>query len=221
VTLRVAIADDQELVRTGFAMILGSDPDIDVVGQAPNGRDALDVCRRMRPDVALMDVRMPEMDGITATRELLADDDVATRVMILTTFDLDEYVYDAISAGASGFLLKDTPADELIRAVKVVASGEALLAPTVTRRLIERFATEAATYTAAPGIDDLTEREMEVLSLLARGRSNQEIAAVLFVGETTVKTHVSRILMKLDVRDRVQAVISAYECGLVRPGRDD
>ena len=220
-TLRIAIADDQELVRTGFAMILGSEPDIDVVGQAPNGRDAVDLCRRLRPDVVLMDVRMPEMDGIAATRLLLADGDVPTRVMILTTFDLDEYVFDAISAGASGFLLKDTPADDLIRAVKILASGEALLAPGVTRRLIERFAADTTTYTATPGLDELTDREMDVLALLARGHSNQEIAGVLFLGETTVKTHVSRILMKLDVRDRVQAVIAAYESGLVRPGRVD
>ncbi len=217
-TCRVAIADDQELVRTGFAMILRSDPEIEVVGEAPNGRAAVALCRAARPDVVLMDVRMPELDGITATRELLGPGDVATRVVILTTFDLDEYVYDAISAGASGFLLKDTPADDLIRAVKIVANGEALLAPSVTRRLIERFATEASSYASAPGLDDLTEREMEVLTLMARGRSNQEIAAELFLGETTIKTHVSRVLMKLDVRDRVQAVIAAYESGLVRPG---
>ena len=217
-TWRVAIADDQELVRTGFAMILGSDPEIEVVGEAPDGRAAVDLCRTMRPDVALMDVRMPQMDGITATRELLGPGDVATRIVILTTFDLDEYVYDAISAGASGFLLKDTPADDLIRAVKIVANGEALLAPSVTRRLIERFATEASSYAPAPGLDDLTERELDVLTLMARGRSNQEIAAELFLGETTIKTHVSRVLMKLNVRDRVQAVIAAYESGLIRPG---
>jgi DNA-binding NarL/FixJ family response regulator len=218
--LRVGIADDQELVRTGFAMILGSDDEIEIVGQADNGRTAIDLCRRHRPDVVLMDIRMPEMDGIEATRILLADDDVSTRVLILTTFDLDDYVYDAIRAGASGFLLKDTPADDLIRAVKVVGDGDALLSPSVTRRLIEEFAAESTTYTDAAGLEQLTERETEVLALMARGRSNQEIAAELFLGETTVKTHVSRVLTKLEVRDRVQAVITAYEAGLVRPGRN-
>ena len=219
-TLRVCIADDQELVRAGFAMILGSDPELEVVCQAANGREAVEVCRKTRPDVVLMDIRMPEMDGIEATRLLLERDDVDTRVLILTTFDLDEYVYDAIRAGASGFLLKDTPADELIRAVKVVADGEALLAPSVTRRLIQEFADGAATYTPAPGFDQLTERETEVLALVARGRSNQEIAAELYLGATTVKTHVSRILTKLGVRDRVQAVIAAYESGLIRSGQE-
>lgn len=217
-TLRVAIADDQELVRTGFAMILGSEADIEVVGGASNGREAIALCHRTRPDVVLMDIRMPEMDGIAATRELLAGDS-PTRVLILTTFDLDEYVYDAVAAGASGFLLKDTPADDLVKAVRIVASGDALLAPSVTRRLIERFTNESNSYAPTPGLDDLTERETEVLALMARGHSNQEIAANLFLGETTVKTHVSRVLMKLGVRDRVQAVIVAYESGLVRPGR--
>ena len=163
---------------------------------------------------------MPEMDGIDATRNLLATDDVSTRVLILTTFDLDEYVYDAIQAGASGFLLKDTPADDLIKAVKVVAAGDALSSPSVTRRLIERFASESNSYVTPPGLDALTDREMEVLVLMARGRSNQEIAGELYLGETTVKTHVSRVLMKLDVRDRVQAVIAAYESGIIRPGHD-
>jgi DNA-binding NarL/FixJ family response regulator len=220
-SLRVAIADDQELVRTGFALILGAEADIEVVGGAANGREAVALCRRTRPDVVLMDIRMPEMDGITATRELLDGDDGRTRVLILTTFDLDEYVYDAVAAGASGFLLKDTPADDLVKAVRVVASGDALLAPSVTRRLIERFTSEATSYVSTPGLDELTERETEVLALMARGRSNQEIATGLFLGETTVKTHVSRVLMKLGVRDRVQAVIAAYEAGLVRPGRSD
>ena len=218
--LRVGIADDQELVRTGFAMILGSDDEIEIVGQADNGRTAIDLCRRLRPDVMLMDIRMPEMDGIEATRTLLAGDDTPTRVLILTTFDLDDYVYDAIRAGASGFLVKDTPADDLIRAVKVVAQGDALLSPSVTRRLIQEFAAESNTYTSSSGLDQLTTRETEVLALMARGRSNQEIAAELFLGETTVKTHVSRVLTKLEVRDRVQAVIAAYESGLVRPGRN-
>ena len=218
--LRIAVADDQELVRTGFAMILGSDEDIEGVGQAENGRRAVDLCRRLRPDVVLMDIRMPEMDGIEATRTLLADTGASTRVLILTTFDLDDYVYDAIRAGASGFLLKDTPADDLIRAVKVVGAGDALLSPSVTRRLIEEFAAESTAYTPSAGLDQLTERETEVLALMARGRSNQEIAAELYLGETTVKTHVSRVLTKLEVRDRVQAVIAAYEAGLVRPGRN-
>ncbi|MFW2336194.1 response regulator [Ilumatobacter sp.] len=217
--LRVAVADDQELVRTGFAMILGSDEEIEIVGQAENGRTAVELCRRLRPDVVLMDIRMPEMDGIEATRNLLADGDSTTRVLILTTFDLDDYVYDAIRSGASGFLLKDTPADDLIRAVKVVGAGDALLSPSITRRLIEEFAAESTTYTVSAGLEQLTERETEVLALMARGRSNQEIAAELYLGETTVKTHVSRVLTKLEVRDRVQAVIAAYEAGLVRPGR--
>ena len=220
-TIRVAIADDQELVRTGFALILDSEPDIEVVGGAANGREAVTMCRSTRPDVVLMDIRMPEMDGIAATRELLDDDACPTRVLILTTFDLDEYVYDAVTAGASGFLLKDTPADDLVKAVRVVASGDALLAPSVTRRLIERFTSETNSYASTPGLDDLTERETEVLALMARGHSNQEIATALFLGETTVKTHVSRVLMKLGVRDRVQAVIAAYESGLVRPGHGD
>jgi len=219
-TLRVVVADDQELVRTGFAMILGSDDDLEIVGHADNGRSAVELCRRVRPDVVLMDIRMPEMDGIEATRILLADDDAQTRVLILTTFDLDDYVYDAIRAGASGFLLKDTPADELIRAVKVVGAGDALLSPSVTRRLIEEFAAESTNYAESAGLDQLTERETEVLALMARGRSNQEIAAELYLGETTVKTHVSRVLTKLGVRDRVQAVIAAYEAGVVRPGRN-
>jgi DNA-binding NarL/FixJ family response regulator len=218
--LRVAIVDDQELVRTGFAMILGSEPDIEVVGQAGNGRDAIELCRRTRPDVVLMDIRMPEMDGIEATRQIVGEAGCGTRVLMLTTFDLDDYVYSAIKAGASGFLLKDTPADDLVRAVRVVAAGDALLAPSVTRRLITEFAAESSSYSPAPGLGDLTDRETEVLELLARGRSNQEIAAELFLGETTVKTHVSRVLTKLDVRDRVQAVILAYESGLIRPGRE-
>lgn len=216
--LRVAIADDQELVRTGFAMILGSDPNIEVVGQAADGREAVELARRVRPDVMLMDIRMPELDGIEATRLLSADDAPSTRVLILTTFDLDEYVYGAIHAGASGFLLKDTPADELISAVGVIAAGDALLAPSVTRRLIDEFASGSTGFEAMPGLDTLTDRESEVLALIARGLSNQEIAAELFLGETTVKTHVSRVLAKLDVRDRVQAVITAYEAGVVRPG---
>jgi DNA-binding NarL/FixJ family response regulator len=217
--LRVAVVDDQALVRTGFSLILGSEPDIEVVCEASNGREAVELCRRSRPDVVLMDIRMPDLDGIEATRLITADPANLTRVLILTTFDIDEYVYDAIRAGASGFLLKDTPPDDLIRAIRVLAAGEALLAPSVTRRLIEQFVAGATEFAATPELAELTERETEVLQLMARGLSNQEIATDLYLGETTVKTHVSRILMKLRVRDRVQAVIKAYESGLVRPGQ--
>ena len=192
-TLRVCVCDDQELVRTGFAMILGSEDDIEVVGEAADGREAIELCRRTRPDVALMDIRMPELDGIEATKSIVALTEVPTRVLMLTTFDLDEYVYDAIRAGASGFLLKDTPADDLVRAVRVVAGGDALLAPSVTARLIAEFAAETGSYHRASGLDELTDRETEVLALMARGLSNQEIAKELFLGETTVKTHVSRV----------------------------
>lgn len=219
--LRVGVVDDQALVRTGFSMIVDSEPDMEVACEASNGREAIELCRRHRPDVVLMDIRMPELDGIEATRTICADPENRTRVLILTTFDLDEYVYEAIRAGASGFLLKDTPPDDLIDAIRVLAAGDALLAPSITRRLIEEFVTGTGAYTAAPGLDDLTERETEVLRLMARGCSNHEIAERLFLGETTVKTHVSRVLMKLGVRDRVQAVITAYESGLVRPGRPD
>lgn len=216
--LRVAVVDDQALVRTGFSLILGSEPDIEVVCEASNGREAVELCRRHRPDVVLMDIRMPDLDGIEATRLITADPGNRTRVLILTTFDIDEYVYDAIRAGANGFLLKDTPPDDLIRAVHLLAAGEALLAPSVTRRLIEEFAATSTEFVATPELAELTERETEVLQLIARGLSNQEIATDLYLGEATVKTHVSRILMKLGVRDRVQAVIKAYESGLVRPG---
>lgn len=217
--IRTVVVDDQALVRTGFGMILDSEPDIEVVAEAANGREGVELCRRHRPDVVLMDIRMPELDGIEATRLITADAGVGTRVLILTTFDLDEYVYDALRAGASGFLLKDTPPDDLIGAVRVLAAGEALLAPSVTRRLIEEFASSAGGYRSVDGLDELTEREVEVLRLMARGMSNVEIADRLFLGETTVKTHVSRVLTKLGLRDRVQAVVAAYESGLVRPGQ--
>lgn len=218
--IRVGVVDDQALMRTGFRMILDSADGIEVVGEAADGVEAIELTARSSPDVMLMDIRMPELDGVEATKRITTAPQNRTRVLILTTFDLDDYVYDAIRAGASGFLLKDTPADDLIRAVKVVAHGDALLSPSVTRRLIKEFAAESTTYADAAGLEQLTERETEVLALMARGRSNQEIAAELFLGETTVKTHVSRVLTKLEVRDRVQAVITAYEAGLVRPGRN-
>lgn len=218
--IRTVVVDDQTLVRTGFAMILGCEDDIEVVAEGADGREGVELCRRHRPDVVLMDIRMPGMDGIEATRLITGDPAVCSRVLILTTFDLDEYVYDAVRAGASGFLLKDTPPDDLIAAVRVLAAGDALLAPSVTRRLIEEFASTAGGYTPLEGLDDLTEREVEVLRLMARGLSNHEIADAIYLGETTVKTHVSRVLTKLRVRDRVQAVVAAYESGLVRPGQD-
>ena len=217
--IRVLIADDQALLRTGFRLILGSEPDLEVVGEAPDGIQAVELGRRLRPDVVLMDVRMPNLDGIEATRRLLEGGGGPTKVLILTTFDLDEYVFEALRAGASGFLLKDAPADQLIAAVRVVAAGEALLAPSVTRRLIEEFARRTARQpTPTVDLGQLTPRELEVLTLLARGLSNGEIADSLFLGSTTVKTHVARILMKLELRDRVQAVVLAYESGLVQPG---
>ena len=213
--IRVAIVDDEELMRDGFAMILDAQPDIEIVGAAANGRLGFELCERSRPDVVLMDIRMPVLDGIEATRLIVGDDHIRTRVLVLTTFDLDEYVYAAMRAGASGYLLKDSPASELVAAVRVIAAGEALLSPSVTRRLIETFARqpEPATLPA-----DLTEREREALALLAHGLSNREIAAAMYVSEATAKTHVSRLLTKLGVRDRVQAVVFAYEAGIVRPG---
>ncbi len=217
--ITVAIADDQELVRAGLRMILEAEPDIRVVAEAGNGLEALALVARERPEVVLMDIRMPEMDGLEATRRMcLPDGPGNCRVLILTTFDLDEYVYEALRAGASGFLLKDAPPAELVRAVRVVAAGEALLAPSVTRRLIEEFAKRPSPVGKTQRLDLLTEREVEVLGQMARGMSNAEIAEALFVGETTVKTHVSHILTKLNLRDRVQAVVVAYESGLVTPG---
>jgi len=216
---RVLIADDQALVRAGFRMVLEAEDDIAVVGEAANGEQAIHGAQRLSPDVVLMDIRMPELDGIAATRRIAGGGDGAPRVLILTTFDLDEYVYDALGAGASGFLLKDSPPEQLVTAIRVVAGGEALLAPSVTSRLIEQFArTRAGARRDPPGLDELTARELEVFRLVARGLSNAEIAAELVVGETTVKTHVARLLAKLGLRDRVQAVVLAYECGLVSPG---
>jgi len=215
VSIRVLVVDDQELVRTGFRMILDAEDDIDVVGEAGDGLEAVEAARRLRPDVVLMDIRMPNLDGLEATRRLSDE----TKIIILTTFDLDEYVYDALRAGASGFLLKDTPADDLADAVRVVAGGDALIAPSITRRLIDEFAARPEPNRPPPGeVGTLTERELEVLRLMARGLSNAEIAEELYVSETTVKTHVGRVLMKLQLRDRVQAVVLAYETGLIQPG---
>jgi DNA-binding NarL/FixJ family response regulator len=220
VSIRVVVVDDQALVRTGFSMILGAEADIDVVGEASHGVEAVELARSLRPDVVLMDIRMPVMDGVEATR-MIAGPDVEDplRVLILTTFDLDEYVFDALRAGASGFLLKDTPAEELAAAVRVVAAGDALLAPSITRKLVAQFASQPEPEPVVTlDLEQLTDREREVLVLMARGLSNSEIAGELVLGETTVKTHVGRILMKLHLRDRVQAVVLAYESGLVRPG---
>jgi DNA-binding NarL/FixJ family response regulator len=218
-SVRVLIVDDQALVRAGFKMILDAEPEIDVIGEAADGIAGLEAARSLRPDVVLMDIRMPELDGLEATRRLTSTGD-GPRVLILTTFDLDEYVYEALRSGASGFLLKDTPPEQLVQAITVVAEGEALLAPSITKRLIEEFVRTGGTTQAEPppGIQELTSRELEVLRLIARGLSNAEIAKELFVSETTVKTHVARVLMKLNLRDRVQAVVLAYESGLVQPG---
>jgi DNA-binding NarL/FixJ family response regulator len=216
----VLIVDDQELVRAGFRVVLESEADLEVVGEADNGAAAVDLARSLRPDVVLMDVRMPVLDGIEATRRIRADveADCGPRVLVLTTFDLDEHVYAALRAGASGFLLKDARAAQLVEAVRTVAAGEALIAPSVTKRLVAEFASRPTEPEPMPALAELTPRELEVLELVARGLSNAEIAARLFVGEATVKTHVTRILAKLDLRDRVQAVVLAYEWGIVRPG---
>jgi DNA-binding NarL/FixJ family response regulator len=218
--IRVALVDDQAMVRQGLRMILESEPGITVVGEAADGRDALAMVPRARPDVVLMDVRMPRLDGIEACRLIRdAADGELPYVLMLTTFDLHDYVYAALRAGASGFLLKDAPAEQLVAAVEVVARGDALLAPQVTRLLIEEVARRPAPDpSTVPGLDRLTEREVEVLRLMARGLSNSEIAGELYLGEATVKTHVGRVLGKLDARDRVQAVVAAYESGLVEPG---
>jgi DNA-binding NarL/FixJ family response regulator len=217
-TIRVLLCDDQALVRGGFRLILEARPDVAVVGEAGNGAEAVDQATRLRPDVILIDVRMPVMDGVEATRRIVAAG-LPSRVLILTTFDLDEYVYAAIRAGASGFLLKDAEPAQLVEAIRVVAAGEALLAPTITRRLLDRFAhtLPGGDETRSPDLATLTERELEILRLIAAGLSNAEIADRLFLGETTVKTHVSSIFRKLDLRDRVQAVILACETGLVLP----
>jgi DNA-binding NarL/FixJ family response regulator len=218
--IRVLIADDQALVRAGFRMILDAEEDLDVIGEASDGSEAVEQARRLAPDVVLMDIRMPELDGIEATRRVVAaGGDTPSRVLMLTTFDLNEYVYEALRAGASGFLLKDVPPEELAAGIRVVARGDALLAPSITRRLIEEFVRSGPMTTSRPAaLDELTARELEVLQLIARGLSNAEIAKELFVSETTVKTHVAHVLMKLGLRDRVQAVVLAYEAGVVQPG---
>ena len=218
-TLGVLIADDQALMRAGFRMILAAEPDLEVVGEATTGHEAVAEAGRLRPDVVLMDVRMPEMDGIEATRRLL-DGNGDTKVVMLTTFDMDEYVYEAFRAGASGFLVKDVPPEQLIAGIRSVASGDALLAPSVTQRLIQEFVRRPpdGIRTPSPELSLLTAREVEVLEMVARGLSNGEIATELFVSETTVKTHVAHLLSKLGVRDRVQAVVFAYDSGVVTPG---
>jgi DNA-binding NarL/FixJ family response regulator len=219
--ISVLLADDQALVRAGFRMILEAQEGIQIAGEADNGRDALVQTRALRPDVVLMDIRMPDLDGIAATREILAEG-LPSRVLVLTTFDEEKIVYDAMKAGASGFLLKTAPATKLAEAVRTVAAGEALLAPTITRRLIEEFVRRPPPGATLPGpLDELTEREREVLELIARGLSNAEIAAKLFVSDATVKTHINHVLQKLHLRDRVQAVVLAYETGVVRPGEQN
>ena len=216
--IRVVIADDQDLVREGLRMMLEAEHDIEVVGEATNGIEALDTARSEDPDVLLMDIRMPELDGLEATARLVGSS-ARTRILVLTTFDLDEYVYRAMKAGASGFLLKDSTRDQLAAGVRTVASGEALLAPAITRRLIEDFCRRPPPSVSLPAVaDELSPRELEVLQLLARGLSNAEIARELYLSDATVKSHVARILGKLDLRDRLQAVVLAYESGLVRPG---
>ena len=219
--IRVLIADDQPLVRGGVRMILDAEDEMEVVGEASDGREAIDQVRSLRPDVVLMDIRMPELDGLEAARRILATSgDDAPKILMLTTFDLDEYVYEALRAGASGFLLKDTPPEQLVAAIHVIAQGEALLSPSITRRVISEFVKGTGPQPQAqfPRLADLTARELEVMKAIARGLSNAEIAKELFVSETTVKTHVARILMKLGLRDRVQAVVLAYEAGVVQPG---
>jgi DNA-binding NarL/FixJ family response regulator len=214
-TIRVLVADDQSMVRAGFRMLLAGEQDIEVVAEASNGLEAVDKAARFQPAVVLMDIRMPELDGLEATRRILAADDAA-RILILTTFDLDEYIYEALKAGASGFVLKDDPPEQLIAAVRTVAAGDALLSPAITKRVIREF-TRIPRPAPPKELDDLTERELEVLRLIARGLSNAEIAQEIYISETTVKTHVTHILQKLDLRDRVQAVVLAYQAGFFEP----
>ena len=218
--IRVVVADDQALVRGGFRLILQTQPDIEVVGEAADGREAVARTREMRPDVVLMDIRMPGMDGLEATRRLMTTQN-PPRVLMLTTFDLDEYVYDALRAGASGFLLKDVRPEQLADAVRAVATGDTLLAPAITRRLVEQYLRRPPPGARTPlGLGELTDRELDVLRLVARGKSNQQIAGTLFLGESTVKTHLTHLFAKLGLRDRAQAVVLAYESGLIQPGDD-
>jgi DNA-binding NarL/FixJ family response regulator len=219
-TIKVLIADDQAMVRAGFRMVLNAETDIEVVGEAGDGEQAVASTKRLRPEVVLMDIRMPRLDGIQATRRVLADSALAPRVLILTTFDLDEYVYEALQAGASGFLLKNAPPEQLVEGIRVVAEGQALLAPSVARRVIEEFVRRPHGGSPPVELEDLTAREREVLALLAHGRTNDEIAEELVVSRGTAKTHVARVLGKLGLRDRIQAVIFAYENGLVEPGTE-
>jgi DNA-binding NarL/FixJ family response regulator len=217
-TISVLLADDQPLVRAGFRLILEAEEDVDVVGEASDGAEAVAETERLQPQIVLMDVQMPKLDGLEATRRITADANVRTRVLILTTFERDDYVFEALHAGASGFMLKNAAHEDLVRAVRVVAAGEALLAPSITRRVIEDYAQRSAPKKNAAALEQLTERELEVLRLLATGRSNAEMATQLFLGEGTIKTHVSHVLRKLGLRDRVQAVVFAYESGLIEPG---
>ena len=217
--IRVLVADDQPLAREGLRTILDAQSDIEVVAEAADGGEAIELALRLRPDIVLMDIRMPGLDGLAACRRLLAQAEPRTRVVMLTTFDLDEYVYEAMRAGASGFLLKDAPREDLVAGVRAAAGGDTLLAPEITRRLVEAYVRRPPPGPATPApLAELTDREVEILRLVARGLSNAEIAASLFLSEATVKTHVSRVLAKLDLRNRVQAVVRAYECGLVQPG---
>jgi DNA-binding NarL/FixJ family response regulator len=219
-SIGVLIADDQALVRAGFRMILEAEKDISVVAEAKDGAEAVEGARRARPEIVLMDIRMPTMDGLEATRRIMAATSQPPRILMLTTFDLDEYVFEALHAGASGFLLKDVPPEQLVAGIRTVAEGDSLLSPSITRRLIESFVREQQRAQRPPQIDELTARELEIFGLVARGLSNAEIAGHLVVSSTTVKTHVARVLAKLGLRDRIQAVVLAYETGIVQPGQD-